>query len=76
MSKSILSACVAHIKTSGLTGKLRDDAADHYMAGAKAALDATRAQLGEEGSHIAASDVPTLSDAKGYLAVLEAMALA
>lgn len=81
MSKSILSACVAHIKASALTGKGRDDAADHYMAGARAALEAIRATLPAEsdyqdGTMFLPKDVPTLTDARGYLSVLEAMACA
>ncbi len=34
---TILSACVKRMKAEGLTGKLRDDAAGHFLAGAAAA---------------------------------------
>lgn len=35
--KTALTQCVARMKAQGLTGKLRDDAAGHFLAGVKAA---------------------------------------
>jgi hypothetical protein len=35
--KTVLAACVRRMKTLGLSGKLRDDAAQHFLAGASAA---------------------------------------
>ena len=37
MSKQVLTACVKRMKAAGLSGKLRDDAAQHFLAGAHAA---------------------------------------
>jgi len=34
--KSVLTSAVAHLRASGLKGKLRDDAAKHFLAGAAA----------------------------------------
>jgi hypothetical protein len=79
MLKSVLMACTRRMKASLLTGKPRDDAADHFMAGARAALEAVREQLGDDpdGRLLASQDVPTLDpEAKGYLSVLEALATA
>lgn len=36
---SPLAACVARMKAHGLSGKLRDDAAGHFLAGVAAASD-------------------------------------
>ena len=62
MLKSVLMACTKRMKASLLTGKPRDDAADHFMAGARAALEAVREQLGDDpdGRLLASQDVPTL----------------
>lgn len=72
MSKSILTACVQRLKASGLKGKGRDDAAGHFIAGAKAALDATR-EVVSDGNEVSVLEVP--DDAK-YVEVIEALALA
>lgn len=60
--RKVLSACVARMKADGLSGKGRDDAAGHFMAGVNATLEA---------SGLAALDVPGSGK---YLDVLEAMA--
>lgn len=69
---TILKACVDRMKAAQLTGKARDDAADHFIAGAKAALSA--AERAEENHEpLPTLEIPTKG---GYLAVLEALATA
>jgi hypothetical protein len=59
--KTALAACVARMKSLGLKGKLRDDAANHFFAGVIAA-DPSLGPVADEVSE------------GGYLAVLEALA--
>lgn len=59
--KAALAACVARMKTQGLKGKLRDDAANHFFAGVVAADPS----LGPVAAEVSEG---------GYLAVLEALA--
>lgn len=45
-TKPMLAACVHRMKALGLKGKLRDDAADHFLAGAAAARDEAPPEAG------------------------------
>lgn len=70
MTQSILAAAVARIRASGLSGKARDDAAGHFIAGAKAALDAAL-DAASNSDDVPQIDVP---ESGKYVDVLEALA--